>query len=104
MKEITVQELAAALQKEKTFVLLDVRENYEYKIGHIACKHIPMGEIPTRAKELDCEKETIVICRSGKRAAAVANFLNTNHDFKNIGIVIGGVEAYANEIDQSIEV
>jgi len=104
MKDITVQQLADALKKENPFTLLDVREHYEYKIGHISCLHIPMGEIPTRASELDCEKETYVMCRSGKRAAAVANFLKTNHNFSNIGIVIGGVEAYANEIDQSIEV
>lgn len=104
MKDITVQELAEALKQDFTFTLLDVRENYEYKIGHIKCIHIPMAEIPARASELDCEKETYVMCRSGKRAAAVANFLNTNYNFSNIGIVIGGVEAYANEIDQSIEV
>lgn len=104
MKEITVQELATALKQDESFTLLDVREDYEYKIGHIKCVHIPMDEIPNRANELDHSKTTYVMCRTGKRAAAVANFLATNHDFKNIGIVIGGVEAYANEIDQSIDV
>ncbi|HLV42318.1 MAG TPA: rhodanese-like domain-containing protein [Brumimicrobium sp.] len=104
MKDISVQELAKVLKENKSFTLLDVRENYEYKIGHLQCVHIPMDEVPTRANELDCEKETYVMCKTGKRAAAVANFLNTNHNFLNIGIVIGGVEAYANEIDQSIEV
>src|SRR5690554_3650262 len=98
MKDITVQELASALKEKKSFTLLDVRENYEYKIGHLQCVHIPMDEIQAR------EKETYVMCKTGKRAAAVANFLCTNFNFTNIGIVIGGVEAYANEIDQSIEV
>ncbi|SRR5690554_4669789 len=104
MRDISVQELAVALKQNKSFTLLDVRENYEFKIGHIACVHIPMDEIPKRATELDCEKETYVMCKTGKRAAAVANFLNVNFNFSKIGIVIGGVEAYANEIDQSIEV
>ena len=104
MKDISVQELAAALKQNKTIILLDVREHYEYRIGHLKCIHIPMDEIPARASELDCEKETYVMCKTGKRAAAVANFLNTNFNFSKIGIVIGGVEAYANEIDQSIEV
>ncbi|WP_107037979.1 rhodanese-like domain-containing protein [Brumimicrobium mesophilum] len=104
MKDITVQELAEALKHDIKFTLIDVRENYEYNIGNLACKHIPMADIPTRASELDCEKETYVMCRSGKRAAAVANFLKTNHNFSKIGIVIGGVEAYVNEIDQSIEI
>lgn len=104
MKDITVQELASALKQNKTFILLDVREDYEYKVGHLQCVHIPMDEVPTRAKELDCEKITYVMCKTGKRAAAVANFLHINFNFSKIGIVIGGVEAYANEIDQSIEV
>jgi adenylyltransferase/sulfurtransferase len=104
MKDITVQELALAFNQNLTFTLLDVRENYEFKIGHLQCVHIPMDEVPARASELDCEKQTYVMCKTGKRAAAVANFLNTNHNFSKIGIVIGGVEAYANEIDQSIEV
>src|SRR5690554_42578 len=104
MKDITVQELASALKENKSFTLLDVRENYEYKNGHLQCIHIPMDEIPARINELDCEKETYVMCKTGKRAAAVANYLNKNHNFLNIKAVIGGVEAYANEIDQSIEV
>lgn len=104
MKEISVQELASALKAKKAFTLLDVREHYEYNIGHLQCIHIPMDEIPSRVNELDNKQETYVMCKTGKRAAAVANYLSTNHHFSNIGIVIGGVEAYVNEIDQSIEI
>ncbi|PKR80812.1 NADH oxidase [Brumimicrobium salinarum] len=104
MKEITVQELEKAINSKTEFTLLDVRENYEYKIGHLNCVHIPMAEIPNRAEELDNDKMTYVMCKTGKRAAAVANFLATNFKFNEIAVVCGGVEAYANEIDQSIEV
>lgn len=106
MREITVQELAEALQNNPCFTLVDVREDYEYDLGHLECKciHIPMGEIENRIHELDNRKETIIMCKSGSRAAAVANFMHVNYDFEDIGFIIGGVEAYANEIDNSIEV
>lgn len=104
MKEITAQELANAIEKKETFTLLDIREPYEYEIGHLDCTHIPMGDIPSRANELENTKTTYVICRSGKRAEAIANFLCANHNFKDIAVVAGGMTAYVEEIDHSIEV
>lgn len=104
MKDISVQELALALKKNQSIVLIDVREDYEFNFGHLDCLHIPMSEIPERAKELDNIKETYILCKSGNRASAVANFLRTNFGFSNIGAVTGGIEAYANKIDHSIKV
>lgn len=105
MKEITVQELADALKQNVSFTLLDVREPYEYEVCHIDdCMHIPMGEIPSRIQEIDNSKEVYVMCQSGVRASAVANFLKTNYGFSKIAIVIGGVNAYIEEIDQSINI
>lgn len=104
MKKISVQELSNALKENKDFTLIDVREDYEYNVGHIQCVHIPMNDLTERINELDREKETYVMCKSGNRASSVANFLEINYDFSNIGVVIGGIEAYANEIDQSLEI
>lgn len=106
MKDITVQELAEALENNPNFTLLDVRENYEFNYGHLNCPcvHIPMDELVNRIGELDINAPTYVICKTGGRAAAVSNFLKSNYGFPQIAIVIGGVEAYANEIDQSIKV
>src|SRR5690348_2449605 len=52
--------MPSSARKKKT--LFDVRENYEYKIGHRQCVHIPMDEIQARATELYCETATNVIC------------------------------------------
>lgn len=106
MKDITVQELAEALKGNQTFTLLDVREDYEFEYGHLNCPcvHIPMGDLANRIHELDKEREIYVMCKSGSRAAAVANFLKLNFGFTKTAMVIGGVEAYANEIDQTIKV
>ena len=104
MRRISVQELSDVLKGSNDFIIIDVREDYEYNIGHIQCIHIPMSVIPERVNELNCERETYVMCKSGNRAASVANFLEVNFNFSNIGVVIGGIEAYANEIDPTLEI
>jgi len=104
MKEISVQELAKALKDDKSVTIIDVRDNYEYEVGSIGCLNIPMNELESKINELDITKETYIICKSGDRASAVANFLETNYHFQNIGYIIGGMQAYANEIDNSIEI
>ena len=38
--------------------------------------HIPMGELGARLDELDKNRPVIVVCRSGRRSATVADALN----------------------------
>lgn len=102
MKDITVQELEAGFQEKEDFILLDIREDFEVEMGHIQSTHIPMGEIANQVDSLNRKKPTYVLCKTGQRAAATINFLATNYGFENLAIVIGGVEAYAKEIDQTL--
>lgn len=105
MKEITVENLAKELKANNALVI-DIREDYEFQVGHIQGNvlHIPMDEVESKIQEFDKSKATYIMCRSGKRAAALTNYLCTNYDYPNLGYVLGGIEAYANEIDSSIEV
>jgi rhodanese-related sulfurtransferase len=55
--------------------LLDVREPMEWVAGHaVGAVHIPMNEVPARLGELP-DTEIVVICKSGGRSAAVAEYL-----------------------------
>ncbi len=57
-------------------VLLDVRESSEFSAGHVnGSRHIPVGEIATRAGELPAGKPVVVICASGARASRAASAL-----------------------------
>lgn len=103
MKFISVRKLAECLNKND-FQLLDVREPYEFKICALKCIHIPMGELLMNIDKLDSSKQVGVICKTGKRAAAVANLLETDFNFKNVFVVEGGIIAYAKEIDSSLEI
>lgn len=57
-------------------VLLDVREASELAEGWIAgSTHIPLGQLPARAFELDRSRPVITVCRSGGRSSQAAHFL-----------------------------
>ncbi|MDX1651533.1 MAG: rhodanese-like domain-containing protein [Brumimicrobium sp.] len=104
MKYISVQALHLALSEDPNFQLIDVRELYEYQICKLPSQHIPMAEIPSRVKEIDAAKSVCVMCKSGKRAAAVANLLETDYGFTDVWVVDGGIIAYAEQIDPNLEI
>lgn len=83
-------------------LLLDVRNDWELAIAPVPeAMHIPMAEIPQRLGELDPERETVVICRSGGRSLRVAQFLE-QQGFKSVANLTGGVLAWSREVDPSI--
>lgn len=88
---------------EKNHILLDIREPYEIEICQIGGLQIPMGEVSNRLNEIDKNKEVIVLCRSGKRAVAVANLLETDFEYPNISILEGGILAWIDQVDNSLE-
>lgn len=72
--EIDVDELARVMDGGATVV--DVREPGEYAAGHVpGAALIPMGQLPSRAGELDRAKPVYVVCASGNRSAAMTDFL-----------------------------
>ncbi len=68
--EISPTQVKALQQRGETFTLLDVREPSEYEASRIeGAKHIPMGDIPTRAhQELDPDNHIVVMCHHGVRS------------------------------------
>ena len=87
---MTPAEAAAA----RDHVVLDVREPYEWEGGHIeGARHIPIGQIQQRFKELDRDRPIVVVCQVGQRSALVADFLRAQgYDAHNLE---GGLEAWA---------
>ena len=77
-------------------VVLDVREAAELAEGRIAgSTHIPLGQLPARAVELDRERRIVTVCRSGRRSARAAQFLvGQGYDVANLD---GGLTRWAAE-------
>lgn len=99
--EVTPSEFVARRQAGEIFTLLDVRELWELEVASVAdVVHIPMGEVAARIGELDANKETVVLCRSGKRSLEVAKYLQRN-GFRAVNLT-GGILAWSQEVDATI--
>ena len=75
------------------WVVLDVREPWEWAAGHIeGAVHIPLGDLPERVGELDPQARTLVVCHVGARSAQATAWLHRlGHDVANLA---GGMDAW----------
>lgn len=103
MKEVTVQQLKNMRDSGEEFQLVDVREPWEVEICNIGAEHVPMGEILSRINELRTDIPVVIHCRSGARSANVVNALEMQCGLTNLYNLRGGILAWANEIDDSLE-
>ncbi|MBI4618950.1 MAG: FAD-dependent oxidoreductase [Desulfobacterales bacterium] len=69
LKGMPADELKRKLDSGEKFTLLDVRDDEEYKKGHLpGAKHIPFNELRGRIGELDPDQEVIIYCLQGLRS------------------------------------
>ena len=99
---ITPSQLKEMMHTSKSFVLLDVREKWEYEIVHIGgALLIPLGELPRRCREITPGIEVVVYCHWGMRSLDAA-FLLQQLGFKSVKSLVGGIDRWAQEIDTQI--
>jgi adenylyltransferase/sulfurtransferase len=99
---MTVRDLKQKLDNGGKFVLLDVREPFEWDICHIDhAKLIPLGQLPSRMSELDSADEIVIHCKSGGRSAKAVRLLQ-EAGFSKLHNVEGGITAWADEVDPSV--
>lgn len=90
------------MDQDKPFVLLDVREKWEYEMVHIeGAILIPFGELPRRFREITPTIEIVVYCHWGMRSLDAA-FLLQQLGFKAVKSLVGGIDRWAQEIDTQI--
>lgn len=93
MKEIST---SATFDRLETAQIVDVREDDEVATGMIpGAIHIPLGQVGARLTELDPARETITVCRSGKRSLAAAQTL-TDAGFTVVSMQ-GGMNQWTSE-------
>jgi len=89
---------AEALQmiNHNNAIVLDVREESEYKAGHLLnSKWIPLGKLLDRIGELERYREqpVVIVCRSGNRSASACATL-AKKGFTQAYNLSGGVLAW----------
>lgn len=77
-----------------TATLIDVREPWEVAACSMEAMTIPMHAIPAEAPKLDKDQAYVIVCKTGRRAEAVANFLESEYGFTNVSVMEGGVTAW----------
>ncbi|HEV3211137.1 MAG TPA: molybdopterin-synthase adenylyltransferase MoeB [Chthoniobacterales bacterium] len=99
---ISPGELKAKLDRKDKFVLVDVREPYEYEICSIpGSKLIPLGELPARLSELDTADDIVLHCKVGGRSAKALRVLQ-EAGFRKLNNLKGGIAAWSEEVDPSV--
>ncbi|MBK8497572.1 MAG: rhodanese-like domain-containing protein [Flavobacteriales bacterium] len=102
MKEITATELKRMREAGTPHQLIDVREPYEAEACSIGGQLIPMGEILDRLAEIRRDGPVILHCKSGNRAAAVIQALESRYGFCDLINLAGGIAAYAAEVEPAL--
>jgi len=73
---ITVQDLRKLMKTEGSVLIYDVRQPEEFSEGHIkGAILMPLGDLPSRCKEIPHKKKIVVYCHSGHRSAQAVAFL-----------------------------
>ena len=85
-KELTSEDKLQKVLKEKNYIIIDVRYDYEYNEGHVVGSiNIPYDQIDSSIN-LDKNKTILVYCKSGKRSEKAYNTLKElGYDVINLG-------------------
>jgi len=118
MDEISVTALKGRLDAGEDLVIVDVRDPHEWEIVALdGTLRIPKGQIEqakndvkagrktreqTVLAQIPMDREVIVHCRSGKRSADSITFLREAGYQNTLVNVVGGILAWADEVDPSL--
>ncbi len=109
--EVSVQDVAAKQREGEDFLLVDVREPNELELASLpdgAFISMPLSELRERRLEAlpealsqNKQAEVVVFCHKGLRSAQVTLFLR-QQGWSNAVSMAGGIDAWAEEIDESV--
>jgi phage shock protein E len=92
---MTMKEAQAELARDKSIVLIDVRNIDEYKQGHIKGSiNVPLNLVPVSMtqKVPDKRARIFVYCLSGARSSQASNWM-TQNGYENV-TNIGGITSW----------
>lgn len=101
LKTITVKELQQLQQQNADFVLLDVREPYEYAICNLNGINIPLKDLLLHLERFDKNKLVITHCKMGPRSFQAAEILMAA-GYNNVKVLEGGIYEWIKEIDPTM--
>jgi len=102
VREIQPSQLAQRLQRGEKLEIIDVREPYEWQIGHIpGARLVPLDQIAEEIPRLDKRRETILYCKVGARSMRAAQQL-ANAGVADVRNLAGGILRWIDEVDPTM--
>ncbi|HEX8927120.1 MAG TPA: MBL fold metallo-hydrolase [Terriglobales bacterium] len=101
--QVTVEEFSELLaaDRDQHISVLDVREPGEVESGAMQGSfRIPLGQLASRASELDPEKLIVVHCKGGYRSSIATSILR-RAGFKEVANLTGGYDAWKQSMAQA---
>jgi adenylyltransferase/sulfurtransferase len=101
--EITAVELKQWIDDGRNVQIIDVREPHEHAFAKIPnTKLIPLGQIISRASEIEPSRITVVHCRSGMRSARAISELQRIGFTGQLINLQGGILAWSSDVNPSV--
>lgn len=100
--EITPREVKALFAQGEMFLLVDVREKWEYDTSRIeGATLIPLREIPANLSRLEDAGEIVLLCHHGMRSLDAAAWLRSQ-GVAGARSMAGGIDRWAIEVDPTV--
>lgn len=100
--EIAPKEVKARLERGEKFLLVDVRQPWEYDLCRIdGAKLVPLDALSSSLNELAAAEDVVVYCHHGKRSLDAVVFLR-QQGVEGARSMAGGIERWAREIDPKV--
>ena len=104
--ELDPSEVVQRLATDRPPFLLDVREDWEWRVGNLEAlggRLVPLGELERRLEEVPHDRPVVVVCRSGQRSLTAARQL-LDRGFAEVYNLRGGMQAWARDVDPDVDV
>jgi sulfur-carrier protein adenylyltransferase/sulfurtransferase len=102
VREIEPAQLAQRLERGERLEIIDVREPYEWEIGHIpGARLVPLDRIAEEIPRLDKRRETILYCKVGARSAYAAQQL-ARAGVADVRNLAGGILRWIDDVDPTM--
>jgi adenylyltransferase/sulfurtransferase len=100
--DIQPAQLAERIKRGDQLEIIDVREPYEWEIGHIpGARLVPLGDIAAEIPRLDRKKQIIVYCKVGGRSRRAAQQL-VDAGVRDVRNLAGGILRWIDDVDPSL--
>jgi molybdopterin/thiamine biosynthesis adenylyltransferase/rhodanese-related sulfurtransferase len=102
VSEIQPSQLAERLEGGEQLEIIDVREPYEWQLGHIpGARLVPLDRIAAEIPRLDKRRETILYCKVGVRSMFAAKQLAAA-GVSEVRNLAGGILRWIDEVDPTM--